>query len=203
MSLPPGLASSRRPIGIACAAVAAVAIVGALVYSLSDVGNGCGSGWAAARKPLPSPLLTPAEIEAIQREKRNPYEAGVEKARPIRECRSAGAKRLTSAGVGAGLILLPVGALFGYLYWPRREELVDEYYVEEPVVERVQRFEPPRSWGGGSRFGTTQTLEASEVDDREDEEVADTYERPAPPPPPPTTGLSDSSGWGEWRKPRQ
>lgn len=206
-SLPPGLASARRPIAIVGLALVGLAIVGALAYSFQDVGNGCGSGWAAARKPLPSPLLTPAEVEAIRRDKRNPYEAGVEKARPIRECRTAGAKRLTSAGIGAGLVLLPVGAVLGYLYWPRREELVEEYYVEEPRVERVQRFEPPPAWGGRSSFGTTQTLEADQVDtdevedeveEEDDVEVEDAYQ----PPPPPAAGPSDDSGWGEWRKPR-
>ena len=126
MPLSPGLAASRRMIAIVCAAVALVAVGGALAYSLSgDVGNGCGSGWAAARKPLPSPLLTEEDKARIQRERLQPYEFGVAKQKPIEECRRKGASRLISAGLGASLILLPVGGILGFLYWPRREELID------------------------------------------------------------------------------
>lgn len=133
MALPPGVAEARRLITIVGAALAAMAVVGALVYSFQATGNGCGSGWAAARKPLPSPLLGPADLEMIKRDRRNPYEVGIEKARPTRECRSAGAKRLITAGVGSGLVLLPVGGVLAFLYWPRREDMVIEEYHEEPV----------------------------------------------------------------------
>jgi hypothetical protein len=133
MPLPPGVAAARRPITVICAAVAAVALLGALAYSFQATGNGCGSGWAAARKPLPSPLLTPEEVEAIKRDKRNPYEAGIEKARPTVECRSAGNRRLITAGVGGGLLLLPAGAAMAVLYWPRRQELTEVVEVEETI----------------------------------------------------------------------
>ncbi len=128
MELPPGLIAARRLITIVCAVLVVLALGGAIAFSLGDVGNGCGSGWEAARKPLPSPLLTPAEIDAIQQAKRNPYEAGIEKARPIRECRSAGSSRLIRSGLGAALVLVPVGALLALLHWPRRhdaDEVVD------------------------------------------------------------------------------
>jgi len=125
MSLPPGLAAARTPITAVCAALAALAIVGALAYSFQETGNGCGSGWAASRKPLPDPLLTPEEQATIQREKRNPYEASVAKAKPINDCRRAGNRRLIKAGVGGGLVLLPAAAILAFLYWPRREELTD------------------------------------------------------------------------------
>ena len=126
MPLSPGLAAARRMITVVCAVLALVAVGGALAYSLSgDVGNGCGSGWTAARKPLPSPLLTEADKERIQRERLQPYEFGVAKQRPIEECRRAGASRLIKAGLGAGLVLIPIGGLLAFLYWPRREEMVD------------------------------------------------------------------------------
>ncbi len=136
MELPPGLIAARRLITIICAVLAVLAVGGAIAYSLGDVGNGCGSGWEAARKPLPEPLLTPAEIDAIQQAKRNPYEAGIEKARPIRACRSAGSSRLIKAGVGALLILLPVGALLAVLYWPRRHDSDEVADVSGPAPTR-------------------------------------------------------------------
>jgi hypothetical protein len=128
MSLAPGLAGARRSITIAGLALCLVAILAAVVYSFQETGNNCGSGWAAARKPLPSPLLTEEDKARIERERLQPYEFGVAKARPIRECRSAGARRLIQAGAGAALILLPVGAALAYLNWPRREEL--EEYID-------------------------------------------------------------------------
>lgn len=125
-----------------------LALAGAVAYSLQETGNGCGSGWAAARKPLPSPLLTQEEIAAIERDKRNPYEAGVAKARPIRECRSAGSSRLIRAGLGGALILVPVGAVLAFLYWPRRENLVDVI----DISDGPGGTEPaPQSGGRGDR----------------------------------------------------
>ncbi len=147
MPLPPGIAAARRLITIAGAAVAVVVVVGALVLASKDVGNDCGGGFAAARKPLPSPLLTPAEIEVITRDKTNPYEAGIAKARPIEECRRAGASQLITTGLGAGLLLLPVGGLLGFVYWPRREDLVVTYLDEPAYTPSPQTT----SWGGGAR----------------------------------------------------
>ncbi len=108
---------------IACAAVALLAILGGVVYASLPTGNDCGSGWSAARKPLPSPLLTDAEKEQVTREKRNPYEAATEKARPVEECRRAGEKRLITAGLGSLLLLLPAAGvfIFTFLYWPARD----------------------------------------------------------------------------------
>ena len=151
MPLPPGLAEARRTIAIICAAVGLLALIGGVAYSFQETGDGCGSGWSAARKPLPSPLLTPQEIEAIQRERRNPYEAGIEKARPIRECRSAGARRLITAALGAGAILLPVGAVLGYLYWPRREELVDVIDISDDAVGEEPAPTESGGWGDWRR----------------------------------------------------
>jgi hypothetical protein len=152
MELPPGLVAARRLIAAICAVLAVLAVGGAIAYSLGDVGNGCGSGWEAARKPLPSPLLSPAEIDAIQKAKRNPYEAGIEKARPIRACRSAGSSRLIRSGLGAALVLLPVGAILALLYWPKRsegpspDEVIDisDGTPSAPLGERV-------GWGDRSR----------------------------------------------------
>lgn len=146
MPLPPGLAAVRRPIAIVCAALGLIALVGAVAYTFQSTGNDCGSGWAAATKPVPSPLLTPEEEAAIIREKRNPYEAGIEKARPIRECRSAGARRLITAGIGGGLVLLPVGALLAYLYWPQRQSaaLID---LSEDDREPAPAPSERRGWG--------------------------------------------------------
>lgn len=126
MDLPPGLAAARRLITIVCAALAVVTVVAALAYASGDVGNGCGSAWAAARKPLPDPLLTPAEVEEIKRTKGNPYVVSTAKARPIQACRRAGSKRLITGGLGAAAVLIPLCALLAFLHWPRREELTDE-----------------------------------------------------------------------------
>ena len=122
--LPQGSPAARRTVSIVCGAVALVAVLGAVAYASGSVGNGCGSGWSAARKPLPSPLLTEAEKEQITRERRNPYEAATEKARPIEECRRDGEKRLISAGIGALILLLPAAGvfIFTFLYWPSRED---------------------------------------------------------------------------------
>lgn len=121
---PQGSPAARRTVSIVCAAVALVALLGGIAYASGSVGSGCGSGWTAARKPLPSPLLSEAEKEQITREKRNPYDAASEKARPIEECRRAGEKRLISAGVGSLILLLPAAGvfIFTFLYWPRRED---------------------------------------------------------------------------------
>lgn len=123
MALQPGLAAARRTIALVCAGLALVAVIGAVVYASGPAGGGCGGGFAAARKPLPDPLLTPAEVEAIRVEKRNPFTARSEKARPVQECRRAGERRIINGGIGASLILLPVLGVLGFLYWPRRDEL--------------------------------------------------------------------------------
>ena len=136
MELPPGLLAARRLIAIVCAVVAVLAIGGAVAYSLGEVGNSCGSGWAAARKPLPSPLLTPEEVAQIKREGRNEYEAGIAKAQPVRDCRSAGSSRLIRSGLGALLVLIPVGALLAALYWPRRNEPSEVVDLSEPTRSR-------------------------------------------------------------------
>ena len=124
MPLPSGSPSARRTVTIACAGVALVAVIGAVVYASGSVGNSCGSAWAARTKPLPSPLLTQAEEEAVSRERRNPYEARVEKTRPIQECRRAGNRRLVTAGAGSLVLLLPALGVFIYafLYWPGQED---------------------------------------------------------------------------------
>jgi len=127
MALPPGLAAARRPIAIVCAVLALVAVGGALAYASQDAGNGCGSGWKAYGTRAPSPLFTPAELQALKDSKRNPYEAASERSAPYNACRDAGSRRLIRAGLGASLILLPVAGILGYLFWPRREELVDDY----------------------------------------------------------------------------
>jgi len=121
--------AARRLIAIVCAALVVLAVVGALVYSFQPTGNGCGSGWAAARKPIPSPLLTEEEKQLIARDRLQPYEFGLAKQLPIEECRRAGSRRLISAGLGALVVLIPAGAILAFLYWPRREDLVDEYEV--------------------------------------------------------------------------
>jgi hypothetical protein len=189
MELPPGLAAARRPITIVCAALAAVAVLAALAFSFQGVGNGCGSGWAAARKPLPDPLLTPQEVETIVREKQNPYEVSVAKAKPIRECRSAGAKRLITAGLGAGVILLPVGALLGYIYYPRREELTD---VIDITYEQDMRYQPPPR-ARPTRYAGPVSHDEEDVEDEEEQVEREDL---------PGWSPSDSSGWGEWRKDR-
>jgi len=122
--LPQGSPAARRTATIACAAVALLAILGAIAFVSMPVGNDCGSGWSAARKPLPEPLLTDAEKEQVTREKRNPYEAATEKARPTEQCRRAGEKRLITAGLGSLLLLVPAAGvfIFAFLYWPSREE---------------------------------------------------------------------------------
>jgi len=127
MALPPGLAAARRLITIVCAALALVAVAGALAYASQDTGNGCGSGWKAYGTRAPSPLFTPAELQALKESKRNKYEAASERSAPYNACRDAGSRRLIGAGVGAALILIPVGGILAFLFWPRREELVDEY----------------------------------------------------------------------------
>ena len=121
--LPQGSPAARRTAMIACGALALLAVIGGVAYASLPVGNDCGSGWAAARKPLPSPLLTPQDIERIRREKLNEYEVGAEKARPTEECRRAGEKRLITAGIGSLLILIPAAAvfIFTFLYWPSRD----------------------------------------------------------------------------------
>jgi hypothetical protein len=147
MALSPGVASSRRVIAIAGAALVLLAVVGAVVYASGDVGNGCGSGWAASRTTIPSPLLTDAEKEALKKSKSNPYEAASQKARPYEACRRAGNHRLIQAGLGAGLVLLAVGGLLGFLYWPRREELTDVIDLDdepEPFVPRQTSGWPGR-----------------------------------------------------------
>lgn len=123
MALQPGLAEARRTIALVCAGLALVAVIGAIVYAAGPAGGGCGSGFAAARKPLPDPLLTPAEVEAIRVEKRNPFVARSEKARPIQACRRAGERRIIKGGIVASVILVPVLGMLGFLYWPRRDEL--------------------------------------------------------------------------------
>ena len=125
MVLPPGVAAARRLIAIVGAVLVIVAVGGALAYASQDTPNGCGSGWSAARTPIPSPLLTPAEIDAIQKAKRNPYEAASEKAKPFEACRRAGSSRLIRAGLGGALVVLPVAGILTFLYWPRREEPTD------------------------------------------------------------------------------
>ncbi len=119
--LPQGSPAARRTATIACAAVALLAVVGAIAYAALPVANDCGSGFSAARTPIPSPLLSAEDIKAIERDKRNPYEAATEKARPFQECRRAGEKRLIAAGIGGLLLLVPAGAvfIFTFLYWPR------------------------------------------------------------------------------------
>lgn len=143
----PGVVPGRRTIATVCAVIAALALVGALIFSFGSVGNGCGSGWEAARKPLPDPLLTPEEQARIQREKLNPYEFSVAKAKPINDCRREGNKRLVTAGVGALLVLLPVGGLLGYLYWPRREDLTDVYLDDDDDVNPDPVPTKRSSWG--------------------------------------------------------
>jgi hypothetical protein len=134
MALSPAMAGSRRLLAIVGLALVLVAVVGALIYASGDVGNGCGSGWAASRKAIPSPLLTDAEKDALVKAKRNPYEAASEKQRPYLACRRAGNHRLVQAGLIGGLPLVAVGGLLGFLYWPRREDLSDEtiFLDDEP-----------------------------------------------------------------------
>ena len=121
--LPQGSPAARRTAMIACAAVALLAVLGGAAYASLPVGNDCGGGWSAARKQIPDPLLTDQEKAAIEREKRNPYEAFDEKARPFRECRRAGEKRLIAAGIGSLLLLVPAAGvfIFTFLYWPSRD----------------------------------------------------------------------------------
>lgn len=134
-------------IALGCAALVAVTLVGVLIFSLGSVGNGCGNGWAASRKPLPEPLLTVEEQERIKAEKLNPYEFSVAKAKPINDCRRAGSKRLLTAGGVFLFVLLPVMTLLAYLYWPRRDELTDIYLYDDDEPDP----EPPptrrSSWG--------------------------------------------------------
>jgi len=149
MSLPPGLAQSRRPIAIVCAAFILVAVVGALVFASLDTGNGCGSGWSAVRKPFPSPVFTPQELAVLEKDRKiNRYQARLNKTRPVEQCRRAGAKRLITAGLGAGLVLLGAGGVVGYLYYPRREELATEtssYSYQPTVTAPPVRSTPVRS----------------------------------------------------------
>lgn len=113
-------ASLRRPIAIACAVVAFLAIAGALAYASLSVGDGCGNGLSAVHKPLPDPLLTDAEQAAIKNEKRNPYEAALAKSRPIEDCRRAGTRQLVTAGLGSSVLLIPVIGVMGFVFLPRR-----------------------------------------------------------------------------------
>ena len=119
--LPQGSPAARRTAMIACAAVALVAIVGAIAFAATPVGNDCGSGISAARKAIPSPLLTPEDEARISREKLNPYEYADAKAEPFKACRRAGEKRLITAGIGGSLLVVPAAAvfIFTFLYWSR------------------------------------------------------------------------------------
>ncbi|MEO5679018.1 MAG: hypothetical protein ABIS47_05040 [Acidimicrobiales bacterium] len=112
--------STRRTVFIICAVVALVAVLGAFAYASGSVGNGCGSAFSASRKPIPSPLLSPQDVEKIKNEKLNPYEFGLAKSAPVRECRRAGEHRLITAGLGSlGLLLPALGVfIFSFLYWP-------------------------------------------------------------------------------------
>jgi len=126
MALPPGLAAARRLIAIVGAVLALVAVGGALAYASQDTGKDCGSGWKAYGTRAPSPLFSPAELQALKESKRNRYEAAAERSAPYNACREAGSRRLIRAGEGAALILIPVGGVLAFLFWPRREELVDD-----------------------------------------------------------------------------
>ena len=197
----------RRTIALACAVVVLVALVGAFVYASGDVGSkgggsdptaqglavplvDCGSGFEAASTKIPSPLLTPQENE-LARVNKNAAAVGVAKAKPYEECREAGASRLIKAGVGAGLVLLPIGALLGFLYWPRREELVidlaDDAGPSRPFTPRSGGYTPtPRDGGytptprGGE--APTPTSDTSEEE---------TEEQP--------TSRGGGDAWGDWR----
>ena len=114
--LPQGSPAARRTVSIVCAVVALVAVLGAVAYASLPTGDDCGSGLAAARKPLPDPLLSDAEKEQITRERRNPYEAAIQKARPIEQCRRAGEKRLITAGIGSLILLLPAAGVFIFTF---------------------------------------------------------------------------------------
>ncbi len=120
----PGGAAGRRTISLVCAALAFVAIAGALAYSAGSAGAGCGSALTAFRKPLPSPLLSDAEKAEITRTKANPYLAAAAKAKPTEDCRRMGSSRLITAGLGSLIILIPVlaASVYIYLYWPRHQD---------------------------------------------------------------------------------
>lgn len=120
----PGGPAGRRTISLICAVLAVLAIVGALAFAASPVGNGCGGGLSAYHKPFPSPLLTDAEKAEIKQSKRNPYEAALEKTKPVNECRRQGTKRLITAGLASLIVLLPVlvVVVYIYLYWPRHND---------------------------------------------------------------------------------
>ena len=192
----------RRTIALVCAVVALIALVGAFIYASGDIGSkgggadptakglavplvDCGGGFEAARTKIPSPLLTPAENELALANK-NAAAVGVAKARPYEDCRSAGANRLVKAGLGAGLILLPIGALLGFLYWPRREELVIDL-ADEPMAPSRSftprtADAPPPPWRSRARADEPVPEEA---------EAPEEEERPAP------RGTGDA--WGDWR----
>jgi len=149
MALPPGLAAARKVIAIVGAVLALLAIGGALAYASGDTPNGCGSGFKAYSTRAPSPLFSPAELQALKNSKRNPYEAASERSAPYEACRRAGSHRLIRAGLGALLILLPVGAILGFLYWPRREELDEPVVVvDEPSGEERVATERTTGWPG-------------------------------------------------------
>ncbi len=189
--------ATRRIIALVCAAVALVAVVGAFVYGSGDTGSqgggvdpaaggvaiplvACGSGFAAARTKIPSPLLTPAETEKARIDK-NGYAVGVAKAKPYEDCRQAGASRLIKAGTGAGLVLLPIGALLGFLYWPRREEMVID--LHEPVAPPSRPFTPR---GSGYSPPPPRAKDVAPAEDEESEEQ-------------PTSRGGSGDAWGDWR----
>jgi len=153
MTLPPGLLAARRWIAIAGAVLVLAAVGGALAYASQDVGNGCGNGWEAARKPFPSPLFTDAEKEALKQSKQNPYQAAAVKTRPYEACRRAGSARLVRAERGGGLVLVLVGGILAFLYWPKRAEHPDVVDVidldDEPGGP--QPFVPNRTDGWPGR----------------------------------------------------
>lgn len=144
MPIPPDMAANRRTITIASAAVAAVAVVGALAFSLLSVGNDCGNGFSAFRKPLPEELLSPDELAVIRRDKLSLYEARVAKAKPTEDCHRAGATRLIASGLGASLLLFPVAGVMGYFYLPRREDEDSGGYLryDEPAEPRARSTRP-------------------------------------------------------------
>jgi len=149
MSLPPGLAQVRRPIAIACAAVILVALAGALVFASLETGNGCGSGWAARGTPNPEPVFTPAEFAALEKDRKiNRYQARLDKIRPYEECRRAGDKRLITSGLGFSVVLLAAGGVLGYLYWPRREDMVEFIEYDEPDEEKAFVPKGNTGWPG-------------------------------------------------------
>jgi len=151
MTLPPGLSAARRLIAIVGAVLVVVAIAGALAYASQDTGNGCGSGWSAASTRAPSPLFSPAELQAIKDSKRNPYQAAAERSAPYEACRRKGSSRLIRAGLGATLVLLPVAGALTFLYWPRREELDGERIDVVDGPEHQEPLAPTRTTGWPGR----------------------------------------------------